>query len=201
MENILNANDSESDDTSTTSFDRSEIKTDQVTKADLFGDEDDDDDDDEDDEDDRPNRDIETGNNSSSNPDETMDEQDYNDVAQEIEDNLAKAIAIEKRLEDDEMMGEEEEDDDEEEDDEDIRDSRRSGEMGGREPESRIVTFDDNSNSNSMDSDKKRSLSFEQDIIFPNMMDKYVEERIERNKRKEMKSKKEIEEEEREKMQ
>lgn len=150
MENILNSNYYESEDIYS-SFDKASEKSEPLTKADLFGDDGD--------------------NNSSSNQDEPMDEQEYQDVAQEIEDNLIKEIKQEA--------------------------------ASSHTNSTSAMIFDENSSGCSNTTTNRElthSTSFERDMLFPSM-GQYTEMEREQIKRKEMKSKKELEEEEREKMQ
>lgn len=153
MENILNSNYYENDDIY--SFDKeSSIKRETITKADLFGDYGD--------------------NNSSSNQDENenenMDDHEYQDVAQEIEDNL-------------------------------IKDIKQEQPSTNASSSTAVLGFDENSSgSSTTNRELKHSLSFERDMVFPSM-GRYSEMERDRIKRKEMKTKKELEEEEREKMQ
>lgn len=165
MENILNSNYDDGDD-SYTSFDQpkaSGIKRERSTtssKSDLFGDDD--------------------------ASDDGMDDQEYQDAAQEIEDNLIKDIKRERvasgsggdaagGFDDNSSNG---------------SSSNHTGGGGGGASAS----------SSTQHRELKQSSSFEQDMAFP-ALGRYSENERERQKRKELKTKKEIEEEEREKMQ
>lgn len=166
MENILNSNYDDGDD-SYTGFDQpksSGIKRERSTssKSDLFGDDGDDPDD------------------VSSNPDEGMDDQEYQDAAQEIEDNLIKDIKRERLA------------------------SGSGDAAGGFDDNSSNGSSSNHTGGGASSSNQHRELkqssSFEQDMAFP-ALGRYSENERERQKRKELKTKKEIEEEEREKMQ
>lgn len=160
MESILNSNYDDGDD-SYTGFDQP-----KSSKSDLFGDGDDLDDD------------------ASSNP-EGMDDQEYQDAAQEIEDNLIKDIKRERGASGSDAAGGF---------DDNSSNGSSSNHTGGG------GNHGGGASSSTQHSELKQSSSFEQDMAFP-ALGRYSENERERQKRKELKTKKEIEEEEREKMQ